>query len=168
MAAGAVVFDCRPALLPVCLDVSGIDMPPVRSSILPAQTKVVRRAHEQAFEGADLLSLICPEFGVAPLFDPGTDCEDELPSPDVLSMVIGHGMAILPEQVEEDVDLARVFAEFSSLPAIVTPIHDPQGERVVPPTECRTPDAHVDLLVTPAGSAVIPNDVAQHQQPTAS
>ena len=26
MAAGAVVFDCRPALLPVSLDVSGIDM----------------------------------------------------------------------------------------------------------------------------------------------
>ena len=25
MAAGAVVFDCRPALLPVSLDVSGID-----------------------------------------------------------------------------------------------------------------------------------------------
>ena len=27
MGAGAVVFDCRPALLPVSLDVSGIDMP---------------------------------------------------------------------------------------------------------------------------------------------
>ena len=122
MAAGAVVFDCRPALLPVSLDVSGIDMPAVRSSIPPAKTDVVRPAHEQAFEGADLLSLICLELGVAPLFDPGTDCEGELPSPDASPMVIGHGVALLPEQVEEDIDLARVLAEFSSLPAIVTPI----------------------------------------------
>ena len=135
--------------------------PAVRSSIPPAKTDVVRPAHEQAFEGADLLSLICPELGVAPLFDPGTDCEDELPSSDASPMVIGHGVALLPEQVEEDVDLARVLAEFSSLPAIVTPIHDPQGERVVPPAECRTPDAHVDLLVTPAGPAVVPDDVVQ-------
>ena len=30
MAAGAVVFDCRPPLMPVSLDVSGIDMPAVR------------------------------------------------------------------------------------------------------------------------------------------
>ena len=70
--------------------------------------------------------------------------ENKLPSPDVSPMVIGHGVALLPEQIEEDVDLAHVLAEFSSLPAIVTPIHDPQEERVVHPAECRTPDAHVD------------------------
>ena len=51
MAAGAVVFDCRLALLPVSLDVSGIDMPAVRSSIPPAKTDVVHPAHKQAFEG---------------------------------------------------------------------------------------------------------------------
>ena len=31
--------------------------------------------------GGGLLSLICPELAVAPLVDPGTDLEDELPSP---------------------------------------------------------------------------------------
>ena len=51
MAAGAVVFDCHPALLPVSLDVSGIDMPAVRSSIPPAKTDVVRPTHEQPFKG---------------------------------------------------------------------------------------------------------------------
>ena len=76
-------------------------------------------------------------------------------------MDIGHGVALLPEQVEENVDLAQVLAEFSSLLAIVTPIQDPQGERVVPLAECRTPDAHVDLLVTPAGPTVVPDDVVQ-------
>ena len=29
----------------------------------------------------DLLGLICPELGVAPLVDPGTDVEDEWPTP---------------------------------------------------------------------------------------
>ena len=158
MAAGAMVFDCRPALLPVSLDVSGIDMLAVRSSIPPAKTDVVPPEHEQQFSGADLLSFICPEFGVAPLLDPGTDLEDELPSPDTSPVVIGHGVALLPAQIEEDVDLAQVLAEFGTLPAIVTPIHDTQEERVVPPAECRTPEAHVDLLVAPAGLTVVPGD----------
>ena len=36
MAAGAMVFDCRPALLPVSVDVSGIDMLAFQSIIPPA------------------------------------------------------------------------------------------------------------------------------------
>ena len=97
-----------------------------------------------------MLSYICPELGVTPLLDSGTDLEDELPSPDASSMV----MALLPAQVEEDVDLAHVLAEFSTLPAIVTPMHDPAEERVVPPAEYRPPEAPVVLLVTPAGSCL--------------
>ena len=168
MATGAVVFDCHPALLPVSLDVSGIDMPVVRSSGPLAKTDVTRPSYEQPCEGVDLLSLICPELGDAPLFDPGTDVEDELPSPVGSPMVICHGVALLPEQVEEDVDLAQVLAEFSSLREIVTPIHDLQVERVVAPAECHTPDTHEDLLVTPAGPAVMSDDVVQPPTGSAS
>ena len=57
--------------------------------------------------------------------------EDELPSPDASPMDIGHGVTLLSAQVEEEVDLAQVLAEFNSLPAIVTPLHNPQEERVV-------------------------------------
>ena len=130
----------------------------VRSLIPPAKSDVVPPEHEQQF---DLLSFICPELGVAPLLNPGTDLEDELPSPDTLPVVIGHGVALLPAQVEEDVDLAQVLAEFGTLSAIVTPIHDPQEERVVSPAEYRTPEAHVDLLVAPAGPTVVPDDDVQ-------
>ena len=162
MAAGAVVFDCRLALLPVYLAVSGIDMLEVRSSILPAKIDVVPPEHEQPFGGGeDLLGFICPELSVAPLLDSGTDLEDELPSPDASPVFIGHRVALLPAQVEENVDLAQVLAEFGTLPAIVTPIHDPLEERVVPPAECRTPGAHVDLLVTPAGPTDVPDDNVQ-------
>ena len=40
MAAGAVVFDCRPAVLPVSVDVSGIDMRKVRRAEPPAEPVV--------------------------------------------------------------------------------------------------------------------------------
>ena len=43
----------------------------------------------------------------------------------------------------------------------MTPIHDPQEERVVPPAEYRTPEVHVDLLVAPAGPTVVPDDDVQ-------
>ena len=154
MVAGAVVFDCRPALLPVSVDVSGIDMLAVRSAIPPAESVVVPPELEQQFGGgADLLDYIGPELGVAPLLDSGTDLEDELPSPDVSPIVISHGVALLPAQVEEDVDLAQILAEFGTLPAIVTPIHYPQEARVMTPAEYRPPEAPADVFVAPAGPA---------------
>ena len=76
MAAGAVVLDCRPALLPVSVDVSGIDMRAVRSAISPAESVVVPPELEQQFGGgggADLLDYFLPELDVAPLLDSGTD-----------------------------------------------------------------------------------------------
>ena len=79
--------------------------------------------------------------------------EDELPSLDVSPMVISHGVALLPAQVEEDVDLAQILAEFGTLPAIVTPINDPQEARVMPPAEYWPPEAPADVFVTPAGPA---------------
>ena len=121
------MFDCRPALLPVSVDVSGIDMRGVRSAISPAESVLVLPELEQQFGGGgDLFDYIGPELDVAPLPDSGTDLEDELPSPDGSPMVISHGMSRLPAQVEEDVELAQMLAEFGTLPAIVTPIHDPQ------------------------------------------
>ena len=100
-----------------------------------------------------MLDYIGPELGVTPLLDPGTDLEHELPSPDVSPRVISHGVALLPAQVEEDVDLAQILVEFGTLPAIVTPILDPQEALVMPPTEYRPPEAPADVVVAPAGPA---------------
>ena len=62
MAAGAMVFDCRPALLPVSVDVSGIDMSAVQSAISPAEPVVVPPELEQQFGGAALFDYIGPEL----------------------------------------------------------------------------------------------------------
>ena len=127
MAAVAVVFDCRPALLPVSVEVSGIDMRAVRYAISPAESVVVPPELEQQFGGAALLDYIGQELDLAPLLDSGTDLEDELPSPDGPPMVISPVVPLLLAQVEEDVDLAQILAEFGTLPA------DHQGEREIPP-----------------------------------
>ena len=85
-AAGATVFDCRPQVLPGAMDVSGIELSEIRSMTRASAATSSPPEHEQSFGGGgggggDLLGSICPELGVAPLVDPGTDCEDEMPAP---------------------------------------------------------------------------------------
>ena len=79
--------------------------------------------------GGDLLSLICPELGVAPLGDPGTDLEDELPTPAASPVTVDHGAAPRPTQVELDVDLDRVFQDVATLPELVNPYVNLRGAR---------------------------------------
>ena len=113
-AAGAVVFDYLSPLMPVSMDVTDIDMSAIRSSALSAEAGVVPPECEQSFGGGgggDLLSLICQELGVAPLVDPGTDLEDELPSPAASPVATGHGVAPLPAQAEVDIELAQMLAD---------------------------------------------------------
>ena len=57
--------------------------------------------------GGDLLGLICPELGVTPLVDLGTDLEDEQPTP-VGSPVaaMDEGMPLSPT-LDADVGVAR-------------------------------------------------------------
>ena len=55
--------------------------------------------------------------------------------------------------MEEDVDLAQILTEFGTLPAILTPINDPQEAQVMPPAEYRPPEAPADVFVAPAGPA---------------
>ena len=138
------MFDCRPALLPVSVNLSAI--PSAESVLVPPERQF-------GGGGGDLLNYIGPEWVIDEQPDYGTDLEDELPSPDGSPMVISHGVSRLPARLEGDVDLARILAEFVTLPAIVTPIHDPQEMRVMSPAECRPPEALAVVLVPPAGPA---------------
>ena len=81
------------------------------------------------------------------------DLEDELPSPAASPVALGNGVAPLP--VQADIELAKVLADFGTLPAIVTPVRDPQGELVVTPAEYRVPDIQGGLFVVPAGPTVM-------------
>ena len=151
MAAGAVVFDCRPAVLPVSVDVSGIDMRTVRRAEPPAEPFVVPAERKQEFRGSVWLDHIDPELEVTPLLDSGTDCQDELSSPDGSPMVISPIVGLLPSQGEDDINLTQILAEFGTLPAFMTPIIDQYAEGEMPPTEYNPPEVPPDLFVMPAG-----------------
>ena len=83
---------------------------------------------EQSFGGGggDLLGLICPELGVAPLVDPGTDCEDELSIPADPRADVIHEM---------DSELEQVFVDVVSLPTMVTPVCDSVSAQLLQDTQ---------------------------------
>ena len=153
--AGAVVIDCRPAVLPVSVNVSGIDMQTVRHAEPPAEppAELVIAPTEREEESTTPMWLndIDPELEVTPLLDSGTDCQDELSSPDGSPMVISPIAGLLPSQGEDDINLARILAEFSNLPAFVSPIMDKYAEGEMPPTEYHPPELPSDLFVMPVG-----------------
>ena len=95
-----------------------------------------------------MLSLICPELGVAPLMDPGTDLEDELSTPAVSPVAADHGVVPLSAQADVDIDRGLVFEDVGSLPAMVTPVCDPDEGLGVTPAECPVP-------ATPGVSVVV-------------
>ena len=127
------MFDCRPAVLPASVDVSGIDIRTVRPAKPPAEPVVAPAEREQQFEGPILFDHIHPELEVIPLLDSGTDCQDELSSPDGSPMVISPIGGLSLSQGEDDVDLAQILAEFGTLPAFLTPIIDHCAEGEKPP-----------------------------------
>ena len=125
-AAGSMVFDCRPQVLPGAIDVSGTELAEIRSMNRAGVATAAPPKREQSW-GGDLLSLICPELGVAPLVDPGTDYEDELPTPAGPPAVVDQEM---------DSELQKVFIDVVSLPTMVTPVSDMDGTLRMPQAEC--------------------------------
>ena len=76
---------------------------------------------------------------MAPLVDPGTAWEDELPIPAGPPAEVGHEM---------DSELEKVFIDVVSLPTMVTPVCDMDGALRVPQVEC-------PVIALPAMSAFV-------------
>ena len=123
-AAGAVVLDCRPLLLPGVMDVSSIDLAEIQSLTRASVADTVPPERERSFGGGDLLSLICPELGVTARIDPETDLEDEPSTPANSPATDDHGVVSLSAQADVDLELEQVFGDVGSLPAMVTPVCD--------------------------------------------
>ena len=151
MAAGTVIFDCHPAVLPVSVDVSSMDMQEVRRAEPPAEPVVAPTERRQEFRGPLCLNDIDPELEVIPLLDSGTDCQDELSSPDCSPMVISPIVGLLPSLGEDDINLSQILVEFVTLLALVSPIVDQFAEGEIPTAEYHPLEVPTDLLVTPAG-----------------
>ena len=83
-------------------------------------------------------------------------------------------MAPLPAQAEVDFELAQVLADVGTLPAMVTPVRDPEGELVVTPAEYFVPDVPGDSfgvtrpLVVPSPAGLAGGDAGGSQPSTGS
>ena len=128
-AAVAVVLECHPPAFPGMMDVTGTDLAEVPSASRAGVAAEVPPEREQSFGGGggDLLSLICPELGVTPQVDPGTDVEDELSIPATPPADVNHAVVSLSVRAEMDNELEQVFVDVGSLPMMVTPVCDPDG-----------------------------------------
>ena len=131
---GAVVYDCRPPLLPVSLQLSDIGPLSGLPTVVSASVAVPPWEDGLTISGVGSGGLVVPELGVAPLEDSGTDLEDELPTPDgsPSTDAVKPGEVVIPEvgPAPRDVDLevARSLLEVAVLPLMVTPIIDPVVE----------------------------------------
>ena len=137
---GAMVYDCRPPLLPVLLQLCDLGPLSVRPTVASASVAVPPWEDGPTIGdvGSDVVAF--PELGVAPLVDSGTDLEDELPTPDDYPStdVVQPGEVALPEvcpapQGSIDLELAKALLDVSVLPMMVTPIVDPVVELVGTP-----------------------------------
>ena len=64
LATGAMVFDCRPQLLPGAMELGGLELAEICSTTRASAATSTPPEREQSFGGGggDLLGLICPEF----------------------------------------------------------------------------------------------------------
>ena len=148
-----MVLDCRPPLLPVSIDISGVD-----SGSGDRCGCVSPRAGDVVRWGGNLLGLVCLELSVASLVDPGTDVEDERPTPVGSLSPVVVGTVPMPAPAGVDMELEHVFLEVGVLPAMVTPIVEPEGESAMTPAGYPVPPIpELSVMVeaaSPAGLAV--------------
>ena len=127
---GVMVYDCRPPLHPVSLQLSDIDPLSGLSTVMSASVAVPPSENGLTISGVGSDGLVVPELGVAPLEGSGTDGS---PSTDAVK----PGEVIFPEvgpaPREVDLELARALLEVGVLPMMVTPIMDPVVEPSVTP-----------------------------------
>ena len=137
---GAMVYDCRPPLLPVSLQLSDIGPLSGRPTVVSASVAVPPWEDGLTISGVGSDVLVVPELGVAPLVDPGMDLEDELPTPDgsPSTDAVKPGEVVITEvgpapRGGVDLELAQALLEVAVLPMMVTPIMDPVVESSVTP-----------------------------------
>ena len=133
-AQGAVVYNCRPPLLPVSLQLGDLG----------------------TFARMRPDMVLFPELGVTPLIDSGTDLEDEMPTPDDSpgSVAVSAAGAVVPQVFPAarggfDLELAKALLDVSVVPMMITPIVDPVVDSMVSPAAYPEPPLPVVLVDVP-------------------
>ena len=128
---GAIIYDCRPPILPVTVQLRGVWGPCVVRSAVSSSLAALPEG------GIDDRSFRCPGIPSALLDDPGTDLEDELCHFSPLQETISP----FPES-GDDVTI-DVFPTYTMFPSVLS---------YAPPTSPVTPSLPVDLDYVSPGS----------------
>ena len=151
---GSVVYDCRPPLLPVSLQLCDLGSMAGRRPEGSVTVTVPPLVEEQCVEEMDFDGIAFPELGVAPLIASGTDLEDELPTSDDSPVSVGVCSAVAAEPeirpaLQGGIDLELAKALVSVMPSMITPIEDPDVDSRVSPAAYPVPPIPVVLVDGP-------------------
>ena len=130
--AGAIIYDCRPPLLPMSLRLKDIGLLPRSRPVALCSLAAARPEDSVVIGSASPEGVAVRELGIAPPDHSGTDLEDELPTPED-SMVIGGvspERAAIPELVvappdDSETDLEDELLNMSPLPTVMSPFTEP-------------------------------------------
>ena len=137
----AIVYDCRPPLLPVSLRLKDIGLLPRARPVASASLAAPSTEDPMVIGDASLEGVAVRALGVNPPGDSGMDLEDELPTPED-SMVIGGAslervavpeLGVAPPD-DSDSDLKDELLHMSPLPTIVSPFTEPVEALQVSPS----------------------------------
>ena len=133
---GETVIDCRPSVLPVSIPLSALSPRTV------ADARGISGFNPRQETGQSIMDMDTNEITINRIIgfqwdDPGTDVEDEMPTP-TLSPVQNVAPVIPPTETEDsldrgdgfDLDLVKVMLDVSVMPALISPIEESE----VPPT----------------------------------
>ena len=133
---GETVIDCRPSVLPVSMPLSALSPRTVDN------VREISGFKPPQETGQSIMDMDTNEITINRIVgfqwdEPGTDVEDELPTP-TSSPVQNIGPVIPPAETADsldwgdgfDLDLAKVLLDISVMPALISPIEESE----VPPT----------------------------------
>ena len=151
---GETVFDCRPSVLPVSIPLSGLSP----GTVAEARKSISFKNSEET--GKSIMDMDTNEITISRIVgfewdEPGTDLEDEMPSP-VLSPVQIVAPVIPPAGTADpfgrgdgfDLDLAKVMLDVSVMPSMIAPLEESE---VTPPSRA----AEYAAPATPALETVL-------------
>ena len=161
---GASVIDCRPLVLPVSIPLSALSPRTVEnargtSGFNPSRT-----------EGQSIMDMDTNEITINrivgfPWNDPGTDVEDELPTPasstvQCTTHAVMTGESGGPQELRDnfDLDLVKVLLDVSVMPTMVSPIEDSVVTETTEVAEYAAPEVSTIETVTESPGFAVPQE----------
>ena len=161
---GETVLDCRPPGLPVSIPLS------VLSPRTLENARGTSGFNPSREEGRSIMDMDTSEITISrivgfPWNDPGTDVEDELPTPasSPAQCTTPAVMPVEPGDPQErednfDLDLAKVLLDVSVMPTMISPIEDSLASPTTAVSEYAVPDIPTVELVTESPGYAVPED----------